>query len=129
MPSNKEIIQAHYNGFVAGDIDAVMAPLSDDIVWTEADGFPLAGTYRGRQAVADNVFAVLQRDWDGFALAVDEVLQDGDRVVGVGTYSGTYRATGRSFSARVVHLWTFENEKAVRFEQITDTAMVNAAID
>jgi ketosteroid isomerase-like protein len=129
MPTNKEIIEAHYNAFVQGDFDAVMAPLADDISWTEADGFPLAGTYHGRQAVADDVFAVLQRDWDGYMLEVDEVLQDGDTVMGVGTYSGTYKATGRPFSARVVHLWRFKDGKAVKFEQVTDTAMVNAAID
>lgn len=129
MPTNKEIIEAHYNGFMDGDFDAVMAPLADDIAWTEAAGFPLAGTYIGRQAVADDVFAILQRDWEGYSLDVDEVLQDGDTVIGVGTYSGTYKATGRPFSARVVHLWRFKDGKAIRFEQITDTAMVNAAID
>ena len=129
MPSNKEIIEAHYAGFVAGDFDAVMAPLSPDIAWTEAEGFPLAGTYVGPQAVADNVFAALGRDWIGYALDVDEVLQDGDTVIGIGTYSGVYKATGRPFSARVVHIWRFADGKAVKFEQITDTAMVNAAID
>ena len=129
MPSNKEIIEAHYAGFVAGDPEAIMAPFADDIVWTEAEGFPLAGTYIGPQAVAENVFAALQRDWDGYALVVDGVLQDGDAVVAVGTYSGTYRATGRYFSARVVHLWRFRDGMAVEFEQVTDTAMVNAAID
>lgn len=129
MPSNKDIITAHYNGFVAGDFDAVLAPLADGIVWTEAEGFPLAGTYTGKQAVVDNVFSALQRDWDGYALDVDEVLECGDTVVGVGTYSGTYRATGRPFSARVVHLWRLEDGRAIRFEQITDTAMVNDAID
>ncbi|BDV32265.1 nuclear transport factor 2 family protein [Microbacterium terricola] len=129
MPTNKEIIEAHYAGFVEGDFAAVMAPFADDIVWTEADGFPLAGTYVGPQAVAENVFAALQRDWDGYALVVDEVLQDGDTVVAVGTYSGTYKATGRDFSARVVHVWRLRDGMAVKFEQVTDTAMVNAAID
>lgn len=129
MPTNKQIIEAHYDGFVRGDFDAVLEPLADDIVWTEAEGFPLAGTYLGRQAVVENVFSILQRDWDGYALEVDEVLQDGDSVIGVGTYSGTYKATGRPFSARVVHLWRFKDGKAVKFEQVTDTAMVNAAID
>lgn len=129
MPSNKEIIEAHYNGFAAGDFDAVLAPIADDIVWTEAEGFPLAGTYNGREAVVANVFDALQRDWIGYTLIIDEVLDAGDTVVGVGTYSGTYRATGRAFSARVAHIWRLVDGKAVRFEQITDTAMVNAAID
>lgn len=129
MPPNREIIAARYAGFARGDFDAVMAPIADDIVWTEADGFPLAGTYVGAKAVTDNVFSAPQRDWDGYTLDVDEVLQDGGTVVGVGTYSRTYKATGRPFTARVVHLWRLKDGMAVKFEQIADTAMVNAAID
>ena len=129
MPTNRDIVLAHYAGLVNRDLDAVMAPLADDIAWIEADGSPLAGTYIGRRAVADHVFAVLERDWDGDSLELDEVVQEGDSVVGIGTRSGTNRATGRSFSARVVHLWRFRDGMVVGFEQVIDTAMVNEAID
>ena len=46
--TNKEIIESLYRSFAADDIAAVTATFADDIVWTEADGFPLAGTYVGR---------------------------------------------------------------------------------
>jgi ketosteroid isomerase-like protein len=54
--TNKEIIQGIYDSFASGDVAAVIAAFANDISWTEADGFPLAGTYIGPQAVVENVF-------------------------------------------------------------------------
>jgi predicted cobalt transporter CbtA len=54
--TNKEIIQGVYDSFASGDVAAVTAAFADEISWTEADGFPLAGTYIGSQAVVENVF-------------------------------------------------------------------------
>ncbi len=127
MSINGEIIERHYAAADRGDLEGMLEPLADDIVWTEAAGFPLAGTYIGPAAVAENVFAALQREWEGFSLAIDEVIDAGERVVGVGTYTATSRRTGKSFQARVAHIWRVENGKAVQLEQITDTAAVAAA--
>ncbi len=35
-----------------------------------------------------------------------EYVTEGERVVAFGGYSGTYKATGRSFNAPFAHLWT-----------------------
>lgn len=120
--SNRAVIEAHYAATEAGDLAGMLAPLSPDIVWTEATGSPLAGTYLGASSVAENVFGAIAREWDGFAVAIDELLDDGDTVMALGTYSGTFRATGRPFQARVVHIWRVRDGKAVRFEQVADTA-------
>jgi hypothetical protein len=48
--------------------------------------------------------------------------------VGIGTYSGTYRATGKSMRARVVHVWRLEGPQIVQFEQFTDTLLVHQAM-
>jgi len=44
---NKAISQGLYQSFASGDIQAVTAAFADAIEWTEADGFPLGGTYIG----------------------------------------------------------------------------------
>jgi uncharacterized protein len=126
--SNADIIRAHYAASDRGDLEGMLAPLAEDVRWTEAEGFPYAGTYVGPAAVAENVFARIQADFDGFTLAVDEVIDGGDTVVGLGTYAGTHKQTGRSFAARVVHIWRLEGGKATAFEQITDTELVNRAV-
>ena len=106
----------------------MLAPLADDVSWTEAAGFPYAGTYLGPDAVAAGVFQRIHDEWDDYTVAIDEVIDGGDVVVGIGTYSGTYRATGRFFAARVAHVWRLIDHRVVAFEQFTDTELVNRAL-
>lgn len=91
-------------------------------------GFPCAGTWVGPQAVADNVFAVLGRDWIGYRFELQSLIDGGDQVVGVGTYHGTFRATGKEMRARVAHIWKLQDGQIVAFEQFTDTLLVNRAM-
>jgi ketosteroid isomerase-like protein len=126
--SNADIITAHYSASDRGDLDGMLAPLADDVSWTEAAGFPYAGTYLGPDAVAAGVFQRIQDEWDDYTVAIDEVIDGGDVVVGIGTYSGTYRATGRFFAARVAHVWRLIDHRVVAFEQFTDTELVNRAL-
>lgn len=126
--SNADIITAHYAASDRGDLDGMLAPLAEDVSWTEAAGFPYAGTYLGPDAVAAGVFQRIQDEWDDYTVAIDEVIDGGDVVVGIGTYSGTYRATGRFFAARVAHVWRLTDHRVVAFEQFTDTELVNRAL-
>jgi ketosteroid isomerase-like protein len=91
------------------------------------DSFGDPGVYVGPEAVRDNIFVRIGTEWEGFGLAVDDVLQDGETAVGVGTYSGTHKQTGRSFEARVVHVFRVRDGKIVAFEQFTDTLAIAAA--
>ena len=125
---NADIIREHYEASDRGDLDGMLAPLAPDVQWTEAAGFPYAGTYIGPDAVAANVFQRIQEDWDDYTVAIDEVLDAGDAVVGIGTYSGTYRRTGRFFAARVAHVWRLADGRVVAFEQFTDTELVSRAL-
>ncbi|MBW8762251.1 MAG: nuclear transport factor 2 family protein [Microbacterium sp.] len=125
---NADIILAHYAASDRGDLEGMLAPLADDVQWTEAAGFPYAGTYVGPDAVAANVFQRIQEEWDDYTLAIDEVIDGGDVVVGIGTYSGTYIRTGRFFAARVAHVWRLTDGRVAAFEQFTDTELVNRAL-
>lgn len=126
--SNADTIRAHYAANDRGDLAGMIEAFAPDVRWTEAEGFPYAGTYVGPDAVVENVFARIQADWDGYTVAIDEVVDGGDTVVGIGTYSGTYKATGRYFAARVAHVWRLEDGVVRAFEQFTDTEMVARAI-
>lgn len=125
--TNADIIRAHYAASDRGDLAGMVADFADDVAWTEAAGFPLAGTYIGPQAVIDNVFTKLGEDWDGYTVTIDEVIDGGDTVVGLGAYSGTHRASGTPFVARVAHVWRLAGGKVVAFEQFTDTLLVARA--
>lgn len=128
MMSNLDIVSVHYAASAEGNIDKMMAHVSPQVRWTEMAGFPCAGTWVGPQAVADNVFAVLGRDWIGYRFELQNLIDAGEHIIGVGSYHGTYRATGKNMQARVAHVWQLRDGKVVAFEQFTDTLLVHRAM-
>lgn len=123
-----DVVNQMYQGLAAGDIPGALGTLSPEVEWIEAEGFPYGGTYRGPQAVLTGVFARLGDEWSGFAAVPDSIVGEGSHVAVRGWYSGTNKASGRSFRARFVHWFEVEGDHIVRFEQITDSAKVNEAL-
>lgn len=125
---NAALIRSLYERFAQGDVPSVLADLDPEIQWTEAEGFPYAGTYRGPQAVLDGVFVRLDADWQAFRVQPDEFVDGGDAIVALGDYSGTFKATGRSFRAPFAHLWRMRDGRVIRFVQYVDTVLVQRAM-
>jgi uncharacterized protein len=127
--SNLESVRGLYEAFAKGDVPTVLGFLDADIAWIEAEGFPYGGTYNGPNAVLSGVFMRLGSEWDGFAVVPDEFIDGGDAIVVLGKYSGTYKATGKSFKADFAHVWKIRAGKAVRFVQYVDTLLVHRALE
>jgi hypothetical protein len=128
MLSNLDTVKAIYQAFAEADIPSVLGFLSRDIAWTEAEGFPYAGTYHGPNSVLTDVFMRLATEWNGFAAVPEEFIDGGETVVALGKYSGTYKATGKSFQANFAHVWKLQDGKAIRFVQYVDTLLVHRAL-
>lgn len=126
--TNKEIIQGLYDNFASGDVAAVTAIFAEDISWTEADGFPLAGTYIGPKAVVENVFMRLGEFSDNWGVVVDRLVADGDTVVADGKYNWNHKKSGEPCEARMAHVWTLAGGKATSFLQHVDSARVREQI-
>ncbi len=124
MATNKEIVAGAYASFAQGDVPAALGAMADDIQWTEADGFPLAGTYVGPQAVLEGVFMRLGEIGDEFAVVPDKFVADGDTVVALGNYMWKRKSSGEPASVKMVHVWTIDGGKAVAFQQHVDTVRV-----
>ena len=88
MTMNIEIVRAHYDASAQGNIEEMMPHVSAQVRWTEMAGFPCAGTWVGPQAVVDNVFSALGRDWIGYRFELQSLIDGGEQIVGVGTYHG-----------------------------------------
>lgn len=125
---NLNEVRGVYEAFAKGDIPTVLGFLSSDIVWVEAEGFPYGGTYHGPDAVLDGVFMRLGTEWEGYAAVPHEFIDGGDTVVVLGKYSGTYKATGKSFQADFAHVWKIRDGKTFGFIQYVDTLMVQKAL-
>lgn len=128
MGANLELIRATYEGSSEENGRNLLAALAPDASWTEAEGFPYAGTYVGPDAIIAGVFARLGSEWTGYRAQVHTFLEDGDRVAAFGAYSGTYKATGKSMRAAFAHLYEVRDGKIATMTQYVDSAMVRQAL-
>lgn len=128
MKSHLQIVSEHYAASARQDLAAMMADVAPEATWTEMAGFPCAGTWIGPDQVMAHVFAVLGEEWEGYGFELEQIIDGGEQLVGVGTYSGVYRKTGKAMRARVTHVWRVQQGKITRFEQFTDTLLVARAM-
>ncbi|MES2360245.1 MAG: nuclear transport factor 2 family protein [Pseudomonadota bacterium] len=129
MRTNLNIIADHYAASARQDIAAMMADVAPDAQWTEMAGFPCAGTWVGPEQVVEHVFKALGAEWTSYRFEQQELIDGGDRVIGLGLYHGTYGKTGKSMQVRVAHVWRLRDGKIVQFEQFTDTLLVAQAMN
>lgn len=126
MSEEIEVIGNVYDAFGRGDIGAVLEIIAD-AEWIEAAGMPYGGSYRGGQAVLENVFAPLAGDVRNFVVRPDELLAvEGNRVLAIGTYRG--EGADGPLSVRFAHLWTVRDGKVARFEQFADSHTFRQAV-
>jgi len=127
---NVQVVRGIYDAFGQGDVEAVLERMDRGIEWNEAENFVYAdgNPYTGPQAVLEGVFARLGSEWDGYTVTPEQFLDAGDRVVALGTYTGTYKATGRGVRAQFAHVWGVREGKVVSFQQYTDTKQFADAV-
>ncbi|MEP1231433.1 MAG: nuclear transport factor 2 family protein [Litorimonas sp.] len=125
---SQNIIENFYKALGQGDLDTISQLFSHDIEWTEMAGFPYGGVYIGMDAITANVFGKLGDEWIGFGVDVEEYVSLKNRVVAHGRYRGVNKASGKSIDVKMVHSWTVADGKITKFEQYTDTHLVQAAM-
>ena len=123
-----DIIRSHYEASARGDLDGMLIDLHPQVRWTEASGFPYAGTYVGRKAIVQGVFARIAQDWDDFGFHLEQLVGNDGAVVAIGSYRGVCRSTGRALDVRTAHVWQLAGGCVTAFEQFTDTLLVERAM-
>lgn len=116
-----DVVRRTYRAALRGD-DALLAGFAEDATWIEAT---VART--GRAELAAH-FDEIDRDWRDWVMQDETYLSGGDTVVVRGTCFGTYRATGRTMSARFVHVWVLRGGLIARVEATVDAAAVRDAM-
>ncbi|WP_394821837.1 methyltransferase [Pendulispora albinea] len=131
MPTHADLIRASYEAFRRGDLDAALALFAPDISWTHPDGmadFGLGGTKIGHAQVlafmkhARTVFSEIRP-------MPREFLEDGNRVIVLGTHHMRAAKTGRACTLEFVHSWVLENGKATHFTDYHDTTPLRGLFD
>lgn len=123
---NIKITRGIYEHFNRKDYEGVMEVFAEDFEWRAADSSPLAdqSPYLGLKEVRERVFERIKAGFETLKVNADEIFGAGDKVVVLGYYEGVYRPNGKSFEAQVAHVWTFNDGKAVKFQQYADTLRI-----
>jgi uncharacterized protein len=125
--TNLETVQAFYGSAATGDMERLRSILAPQLAWRQTPGWPLADTFHTPDEVLEGVFERLHAQWDGFKGVPQDFIVGDDRVVVLGTYSGTSRETGRSFEAPFAHVFTVRDGAIVAMTQYADTKLVHDA--
>ena len=128
LRSNTDLVRSTYEGSPAEKTRKLLALLARHIHWTEAEGFPYAGTYTSAESIMENVFARISVDWADYRSETEQFVAEQDTVVVFGWYTGTYRATNRAMRAAFAHRWVLRDGKVVRFVQYVDSHVVRSAM-
>ncbi|MDR6951444.1 ketosteroid isomerase-like protein [Ancylobacter sp. 3268] len=105
--------------------------LADDNIRLNPIGAEAAGLEFTRPGAGrEQLTAYLDSLRDGWAMRYFEpeiFVADGDSVVMFGHTSWTYKATGKTATVAIAHLWRFENGLAVEFTEVFDGSAAAAA--
>jgi uncharacterized protein len=121
--SNEQTVQDLYAAFGRGDLAAILEKLDDDVVW-ESEGpaiLSFSGIRRGKSEAA-GFFQALAADQDSPLLTITDYVASGDKVMTLGRYTATMKATGKKFDTPVAHYWKFRDGKVVRYVGLANTA-------
>ena len=114
-----ETVRRLYNSFAEGDLAAVLAACSPDVVIAQDDALPWGGEHLGHQGVA--TFAAKLAENDSHVIT-EEIYAAGDRVVQYGRTQGTVRANGATYDIPECHIFTVLDGKITRAEFYIDSA-------
>jgi ketosteroid isomerase-like protein len=125
---NIKLVQQAYDNFKTGDIESLLALLSDDVAWQlpEIENVPFAGKRRGREQVAQ-FFATLADAQETRQFEPQEFIAQGEKVAVLGRYVWRVKSTGREYGGDWAHVFTVREGKITGFHEYMDTSSAAAA--
>ena len=128
-PTITELVTALYPALMKGDRETIERLLAPDFEGTVTAGLPMGGHHPSRGAMIEGCWWEFGRL---FKIAVEPeewvICPDG-RLLVVGRYVGTARATGMPFDAAFVHLWSAAGGQLTAVWHLTDSALFMAALE
>lgn len=123
--TNADVVRTIYESFARGDAATILGHFDPSIEFRLAEGHPYQPSGRpwiGKEAVTQSFFQVSGPEWDGWSIAIAELVEMPDLVVVEGRYHATYKPTGNVMDTQVCHVWRFRGGKVASFHQYADTA-------
>ena len=97
---NVDLVTGGYDDFNSGNVEGVTARFHPEIEWIEPGGGNApAGTFKGPDSVANDVFATVPANFDEFTCTVEDASDQGDVVVVTARFKGRNKS-GAELDAR-----------------------------
>lgn len=126
MQRDIEKVEELYAAFEKRDLQSMLLLLSRDIELVHSAELPWGGIYQGHDGFRELLSTV-----EGHLSArvlIERLIDAGDKVVAVGRTVGKTRATNLEFDVPIVHVWTFHDGLATRFESYIDNPTMLAVL-
>jgi uncharacterized protein len=119
---NVERIRRAYTAFAAADMATVGELMADDTIWHILGHSPLAGDYKGKDAVFGFFAKLMERSGGTFRLEVHDILANDEHAIGLVTEHA--EKDGKKLESRAVHVihtdsegrdkefWAFQEDQA-----------------
>lgn len=117
---NKEIVEELYRCYRQHDVECFQYLCSPSIIWQQNSGFPGEGTHQGPEAVLNKVYKAFNIEWKNWTFVIERILDAGDDIVVLGYFSGHKRDNGEYFKLAASHIYSFRNNKVIKFQQFTN---------
>ncbi|HEX4170297.1 MAG TPA: nuclear transport factor 2 family protein [Bryobacteraceae bacterium] len=123
---NINLINRIYKSFENRDSPTLLGLLSHNINVIQCPQVPWGGVFQGIDE-AQLFFGRVSKYLDSH-VAIELIINGGDRIAVIGRAHGTIKGTGGPFDVPVMHLWTFKDGLASRLEIVLDVPLMQAAL-
>lgn len=121
MASGADVVREAYDAFGRGDIPAVLELVADDVEWDVAEVLVQGGSWRGRDGTGQ-FFQQLGEKYEEITVDVQDLVDGGDHVVGVGVGRGRRRGGG-DVEYGFAHVFRVGDGKITRFREYADRSV------
>ena len=120
---NRAVARRFYSSISSGNLGVIDEVVAEDVIEREE----LPGLSSGREGVRE-FFKMMHAAFPDFAMQIEDILAEGDRVVIRATMRGTHQgdfmgipATGRQIAVPFTDFVRFDGKKVVEHWGVTDT--------
>jgi ketosteroid isomerase-like protein len=106
------VLLGGYEAWNRGEVDAVLELVDPEIEWRPGFGALEAGTHRGAEGFREFTESWLE-SFDDFSIEPELIVQKDETVIVVALQHARGRGSGIELDAKVVHVWTVREGKAV----------------
>src|SRR5262249_28454814 len=127
-PENKQLVEHIFAELAQGNSPPLVESMSDDFCWTVTGSNQWSGTYRGKQAVLDELLAQLRSRIEGRVKTVaHRVIAEGDFVVVEARGNNTTKA-GLPYNNAYYFVIRVADGKLREITEYMDTELVASAL-